>query len=238
MEQKGVNSKSTWKQCLRLIKHDPRWGALKTKGQKKQAFAEYTGKRRRIEARQARQAARKAREDFEAMLKESKELHPRSRYREAEESFKEDERFLAVAERRDREEIFDEYIHSWAKEVREKKRAEVKKLQDDFKALLKGVDPPITVDSEGEDVKEGLAGKPTFDSMPRNDRYDAFKAYTRELQEIEREKKRLAKIERRKIEDEQKIILDALLDKQLSAGKIAVETEYEKFVDCIGEDKA
>ena len=30
-----------------------------------QAFAEYTGKRRRIEAREAREAARKAREDFE-----------------------------------------------------------------------------------------------------------------------------------------------------------------------------
>ena len=60
-------------------------------------------------------------------------------------------------------------------QVRDKKRAEVKKLQDDFKALLMAVDPPITVDSEWEDVKEGLVGKPTFDSMPRNDRYDAFK---------------------------------------------------------------
>ena len=36
MLAKGVNSKSTWKQCMRLIKHDPRWGALKTNGQKKQ----------------------------------------------------------------------------------------------------------------------------------------------------------------------------------------------------------
>lgn len=35
MLAKGVNSKSTWKQCMRLIKHDPRWGALKTNGQKK-----------------------------------------------------------------------------------------------------------------------------------------------------------------------------------------------------------
>lgn len=51
------------------------------------------------------------------MLKENKELHPRSRYREAEDNFKDDERFLAVVERRDREEIFDEYIHDWAKEV-------------------------------------------------------------------------------------------------------------------------
>ena len=63
-------------------------------------------------------------------------------------------------------------------QVREKKRAEIKKLQDDFKALLQSVDPPITVDSEWEDVKEGLVGKPTFDSMPRNDRYDAFKVCT------------------------------------------------------------
>ena len=60
-------------------------------------------------------------------------------------------------------------------QVRDKKRAEIKKLQDDFRALLESVDPPITVDSEWEDVKEGLMGKPTFDSMPRNDRYDAFK---------------------------------------------------------------
>ena len=60
-------------------------------------------------------------------------------------------------------------------QVRDKKRAEIKKLQDDFRALLESVDPPITVDSEWEDVKEGLIGKPTFDSMPRNDRYDAFK---------------------------------------------------------------
>ena len=53
------------------------------------------------------------------MLKENKELNPRSRYREAEDFFKDDERFLAVTERRDREEIFDEYIHDWAKEVNE-----------------------------------------------------------------------------------------------------------------------
>ena len=50
------------------------------------------------------------------------------------------------------------------------------------------------------------------------------------MQEIEREKKRLAKVERRKIEDEQKIVLDAVLEKQLDAGTVAVNTEYEQFI--------
>ncbi|RRT61206.1 hypothetical protein B296_00044413 [Ensete ventricosum] len=55
-------------ETMRVIINDKRYGALKTLGERKQAFNEYLGQRKKQEAEERRIKQKKAREDFTRML--------------------------------------------------------------------------------------------------------------------------------------------------------------------------
>ncbi|KAG6409219.1 hypothetical protein SASPL_132253 [Salvia splendens] len=68
LESANVEANWTWDQAMRVIINDKRYGALKTLGEKKQAFNEYLMQRKKIEAEDRRHRQRKAKEDFVKML--------------------------------------------------------------------------------------------------------------------------------------------------------------------------
>jgi pre-mRNA-processing factor 40 len=76
-----VGSDWTWEQAMREIINDKRYGALRTLGERKQAFNEFLlqTKRAAEEERLARQ--KKLYEDFKRMLEECVELTPSTRWR-------------------------------------------------------------------------------------------------------------------------------------------------------------
>jgi hypothetical protein len=66
---------------LKEIVHDKRYGALRTLGERKQAFNEYLGQRKKVEAEERRRRQKKAREEFVKMLEECEELSSSLKWR-------------------------------------------------------------------------------------------------------------------------------------------------------------
>ncbi|KAL6010577.1 hypothetical protein ACLOJK_001011 [Asimina triloba] len=110
LESANVESDWTWEQAMRGIINDKRYGALKTLGERKQAFNEYLGQRKKQEAEERRIRQKKAREEFTKMLEESEELTSTTRWSKAVTMFEGDERFNAVERQRDREDLFESYL--------------------------------------------------------------------------------------------------------------------------------
>ncbi|URE27467.1 FF domain [Musa troglodytarum] len=110
LESSNVESDWTWEQTMRVIINDKRYGALKTLGERKQAFNEYLGQRKKQEAEERRVKQKKAREDFTRMLEECKELTSTTRWSKAITMFEDDERFSAVERPREREDLFESYL--------------------------------------------------------------------------------------------------------------------------------
>ncbi|KAL0322978.1 UNVERIFIED_CONTAM: Pre-processing protein 40A [Sesamum angustifolium] len=68
LESANVEADWTWDQAMRVIINDKRYGALKTLGERKQAFNEYLMQRKKVEAEERRIRQRKAKEEFMKML--------------------------------------------------------------------------------------------------------------------------------------------------------------------------
>lgn len=64
----------SWDVCMKKIVHDERFGVLKSLGEKKHAFHEYCDKKKKEDKENKRLAAKKSREDFLEMLKETSGL--------------------------------------------------------------------------------------------------------------------------------------------------------------------
>nr|GMC83577.1 pre-mRNA-processing protein 40A [Ipomoea batatas]GMC87695.1 pre-mRNA-processing protein 40A [Ipomoea batatas] len=102
---------------MRAIINDRRYGALKTLSERKQAFNEYVGQKKKLEAEERRARQKKAREDFKKMLEESKELTSSMRWSKAISIFENDERYKAVERAKDREDLYQDYIEELDKKV-------------------------------------------------------------------------------------------------------------------------
>lgn len=118
LESVHVEADWTWEQAMRVIINDKRYGALKSLGERKQAFNEYLSHRKKQESEEKRAKQKLTREKFLAMLEESKDLTSHMRWSKALLMFEDDPRFLAVEKDREREELFEDYIVELERKVR------------------------------------------------------------------------------------------------------------------------
>ncbi|PPD70121.1 hypothetical protein GOBAR_DD32994 [Gossypium barbadense] len=140
LESANVQSDWTWEQTMREIINDKRYGALKTLGERKQAFNEYLGQRKKLEAEERRMRQKKAREEFTKMLEESKELTSSMRWSKAQSLFENDERFKAVERARDREDLFENYIVDLERKEREYAAEEKRRNIAEYRKFLESCD--------------------------------------------------------------------------------------------------
>ncbi|KAG8045070.1 hypothetical protein GUJ93_ZPchr0008g13208 [Zizania palustris] len=118
LESSNVEFDWTWDQAMRVIINDKRYGALKTLGERKQAFNEYLNQRKKLEAEERRVKQRKSRDDFLTMLEECKELTSSTRWSKAITMFEDDKRFSAVERPREREDLFENYLMELQKKLK------------------------------------------------------------------------------------------------------------------------
>lgn len=79
----GVRPTWSWEMAQGQISSDPRYKALKSMGEKKQAFAEYCQQRKKQDEEDRRRKDRQVKEDFFIMLRDNKEINPRMTWRKA-----------------------------------------------------------------------------------------------------------------------------------------------------------
>ncbi|KAF9621522.1 hypothetical protein IFM89_022540, partial [Coptis chinensis] len=199
LESANVESNWSWEQAMRVIVNDKRYAALRTLGEKKQAFNEYLGQRKKQEAEERRIKQKKSREEFTKMLEESKELTSSTRWSKAISMFEDDERFKAIERPRDCEDLFENYLSELQKKERAKAQEEHKQNLLEYKQFLKSCNF-IKVNSLWRKVQDRLEDDERCSRLEKIDRLEVFKEYIMELEQEEEEQKKIQKDKLRRTE--------------------------------------
>ncbi|KAJ4797746.1 Pre-mRNA-processing protein 40A [Rhynchospora pubera] len=228
LESANVEADWTWDQAMRVIINDKRYGALKTLGERKQAFNEYLGQRKKHEAEERRMKQRKAREDFTKMLEECKELTSTTRWSKAITMFEEDERFSAVERPRDREDLFESYLDELQKKERLRAAEEHKKNLADYRAFLESCDF-IKVNTQWRKVADKLEDDERCARLEKLDRLEVFQEYILDLEKEEEEQKRIQKTQQRRQERKNRDELRKMMEDHIASGVLNAKTRWSDY---------
>ncbi|KAL2529485.1 Pre-mRNA-proCES [Forsythia ovata] len=186
LESANVEADWSWEQAMRVIINDKRYGALKTLGERKQAFNEYLMQRKKLEAEERRLRQRKAKEEFTKMLEESEELTSSTRWSKAVAMFEGDERFKAVEREADREDLFRNYLVDLQKKEKAKAQEEHRRNRLEFRQFLETC-AFIKVDSQWRKVQDLLEEDERCTRLDKIDRLDIFQEQLRRAERKNRD---------------------------------------------------
>ncbi|XP_058769597.1 pre-mRNA-processing protein 40A-like isoform X2 [Vicia villosa] len=221
LESVNVGSDWNWDRAMRLIINDKRYGALKSLGERKQAFNEYLIQRKKQEGEEKRMRHKKAKEDFRKMLEESTELTSSTRYSKAVVIFENDERFKAVERERDREDMFESFLEKLSNKERKRNTVEYRKYLEscDF----------IKANTQWRKVQDRLEADERCSRLEKIDRLEIFQDYLRDLEKEEEEQKKIQKEELRKTERKNRDEFRKLMDEHIASGILTAKTHWRDY---------
>ncbi|PON65555.1 WW domain containing protein [Parasponia andersonii] len=228
LESANVQSDWTWEQAMREIINDKRYGALRTLGERKQAFNEYLGQRKKLEAEERRMRQKKAREEFTKMLEDSKELTSSTRWSKAVTMFENDERFKAVERARDKEDLFESYIVELERKEKEKAAEEHRQNVAEYRKFLESCDF-IKVNSQWRKVQDRLEDDERYLLLEKLDRLLIFQDYIRDLEKEEEEQKKIQKEHLRRVERKNRDEFRKLMEEHIDAGTLTARTHWRDY---------
>ncbi|GKV19786.1 hypothetical protein SLEP1_g30005 [Rubroshorea leprosula] len=228
LESANVGSDWTWDQALRVIINDKRYGALRTLGERKQAFNEFLTQKKKQEVEERRTKQKKAREEYKKMLEDSTELTSSTRWSKAQTMFEDDERFKAVEREKDRKDLFENYIEElrqkeWAKAQEERKRNIV-----EYRQFLESCDF-IKASSQWRKVQDLLESDERCSRLEKLDRVEIFQEYIRDLEKEEEERRKIQKEELRKAERKNRDEFRKLMDGDVASGTLNAKTHWRDY---------
>ncbi|CAJ2630400.1 pre-mRNA-processing protein 40A-like isoform X2 [Trifolium pratense] len=228
LESVNVGSDWNWDRAMRLIINDKRYGALKSLGERKQAFNEYLSQRKKQEAEEKRMKHKKAREDFRKMLEESTELTSSTRYSKAVDIFENDERFKAVERDRDRKDMFDSFLEELKNKERAKALEERKRNTVEYRKFLESCDF-IKANTQWRKVQDRLEADERCSRLEKIDRLEIFQDYLRDLEKEEEEQKKIQQEELRKAERKNRDEFRKLMDEHIASGILTAKTNWRDY---------
>lgn len=228
LESVNVGSDWNWERAMRLIINDKRYGALKSLGERKQAFNEYLSQRKKQEAEEKRMKHKKAREDFRKMLEESTELTSSIRYSKAIAIFENDERFKAVERERDRKDMIESFLEELLNKERAKVLEERKRNTVEYRKFLESCDF-IKANTQYRKVQDRLEADERCSQLEKIDRLEIFQDYLRDLEKEEEEQKKIQKEELRKTERKNRDEFRKLMDEHTTAGILTAKTHWRDY---------
>ncbi|KAL5706672.1 hypothetical protein ACHQM5_024810 [Ranunculus cassubicifolius] len=237
LESANVESDWSWEQAMRIIVNDKRYGALRTLGERKQAFNEYLGQRKKQEAEEKRLKQKKAREEFTKMLEESNELTSSTRWSKAVTMFEDDERFKAVDRLRDREDLYENYLVELEKKERIKAQEEHTQNLMEYRHFLESC-KYIKVDSLWRKVQDQLEDDERCSRLEKIDRLEVFQDYIRDLEKEEEEQKKLLKEKLRRTERKNRDDFRKLMEEDVGAGVLTAKTQWRDYCIKVKETEA
>ncbi|XP_042506427.1 pre-mRNA-processing protein 40A-like isoform X2 [Macadamia integrifolia] len=228
LESANVEYDWTWEQAMRVIINDKRYGALKSLGERKQAFNEYLGQRKKQEAEERRIRQKRAREEFTKMLEESKELTSSTRWSKAISMFEDDERFKAVERARDREDLFENYLVELEKKERAKAQEEHKRNIMEYRQFLESCDF-IKANSQWRKVQDRLEDDERCSRLEKIDRLEIFQEYLRDLEKEDEEHRKIEKEQQRRAERKNRDEFRKLMEEHVAEGMLAAKTHWRDY---------
>ena len=133
MEESTITPSTSWKDVVKTLQGDVRFHSMLATGEKKNVFEEFKRTFKKREEERKREKIRKARENFTAMLQESKEITKGSSWSEVKAKFEDDDRYKEIDSSRDREDLFRDFV--WELDKNEKERK--KQAEEAFLAMLR-----------------------------------------------------------------------------------------------------
>ncbi|PHT67135.1 hypothetical protein T459_31560 [Capsicum annuum] len=227
LESANIGSDCTWDQAMRAVINDWRYGALKSLGERKQAFNEVS-LQKKLEAEKRRVKQKKAREHFRIMLEDCKELSPSSRWSKAISLFEHDERFKAVERAKDREDLFEDYVEELEKKEHAKALEEQKRNRVEYLEFLKSCDF-IKASSQWRKVQDRLEADERCSRLEKIDRLEIFQEYIRDLESKEEEQRKLRMEELRKAERKNRDEFRKLMEEHVAAGILNAKTNWRDY---------
>ncbi|KAM3267099.1 hypothetical protein P3L10_004094 [Capsicum annuum] len=181
LESANIGSDCTWDQAMRAVINDWIYGALKSLGERKQAFNE-----------------------------DWKELSSSSRWSKAISIFEHDERFKAVEQAKDREDLFEDYVEELEKKEHAKALEEQKDNRVEYLEFLKSC--------QWRKVQDLLETDERCSRLEKIDCLEIFQEYIRDLQREEEEQRKLRMEELRKAERKNRDEFRKLMEEHVAAG--------------------
>ncbi|CAA3024518.1 pre-mRNA-processing 40A-like isoform X1 [Olea europaea subsp. europaea] len=228
LETANVGPDWTWDQAMRAIINDRRYGALRTLGERKQAFNEFMGQKKKQEAEERRARQKKAREDFKKMLEESKDLTSSIRWSKAISIFENDERFKAVERAKDREDLLKDFMEELGKKERAKALEEHKHHRVEYIEFLKSCDF-IKASSQWRKVQDRLEADERCSRLEKIERLEIFQEYIRDLEKEEEEQRKLRMEEMRKAERKNRDEFRKLMHEHVANGILSAKTHWRDY---------
>jgi len=228
LKDRGVGPDAKWNDVLANIQKDQRFGFLKTAGERRQAFSEYTSQRSKEEREAAKRRAAASRTNFVALLHAKKDVIISMRYREAEVALAMESAWNAVADPHERMSLYEETMSEVVKEDRERKRVESEAKRAAFLDMLKRRTDVVSIEARWVDVKAAIADEPAYVAMDKDDRLDVYRDY---ILGLERE---LADKRRRELDEKRaaaKGVCEAILVQLRAAVAAGVVTFSTKWAD-------
>ncbi|KAG4934293.1 hypothetical protein JHK87_048295 [Glycine soja] len=210
LESVNVQSDWTWEQAMREIINDKRYNALKTLGERKQAFNEYLGQRKKLEAEERRMKQKRAREEFTKMLEECKELTSSMRWSKAISMFENDERFNAVERLRDREDLFESYMVELERKEKENAAEEHRRNIAEYRKFLESCDY-VKANSHWRKIQDRLEDD---DRYLRLEKIDCLLVFQDQIRRGERKNRDAFR---------------KLLEEHVAAGILTAKTQWHEY---------
>lgn len=228
LENANIGSDWTWERAMRIIINDKRYGALKTLGERKEAFNEFVGQRKKQDAEGRRFQQKKARDNFKQMLEECRELTSSSRWSKVVTLFEEDERFKAIERDKDRKDIFESFIVELEKKERERSLEERKKNMREYRQFLESCDF-IKASSQWRKLQDRLEADERCSRLEKMDRLEIFQDYLHDLEKEEEEQRKIQKEEMRKAERKNRDEFRKLMEEHVAAGTLTAKTLWRDY---------
>ncbi|CAM9429979.1 unnamed protein product, partial [Ectocarpus fasciculatus] len=159
LTDKGIPSGMKFKEVQEICSSDKRWNAIKSAGDRKQNLAEYQTKKAKFEREEKRERSKKLRDAFLLMLAENTQIDANTRWRTARSFLCSDNRYKAIDDDREREDIFLEFIQELDKKEKEDANKARREALSLFSAHLKDLcgEGKITRTTLWADAKPALA---------------------------------------------------------------------------------
>ncbi|GFP87572.1 pre-mRNA-processing protein 40a [Phtheirospermum japonicum] len=237
LESANVEADWTWDQAMRVIINDKRYGALKTLGERKQAFNEYLMQRKKVEAEERRLRQRKAKEEFMTMLEEAEELTSSTRWSKAVIMFEDDKRFKAVELEADREDLFRNYLVDLHKKEKAKAQEEYRRNRQEFRQFLESC-AFIKVDSQWRKIQDQLEDDERCTRLDKIERLDIFQDYIRELEKEDEEQKKRQKEQLRRTERKNRDLFRKMMEEHIANGTLTAKTYWRDYCQKVKDSEA
>jgi len=231
MLEKGVKSTMKWEEALKLIQDDPRFNALPSAGERKQVFAEWTAKRKKVEKEEEREKKKKAKDDFVDALTNWKDIKVNSRYKDAAEAFTNEEWFKLMEEE-ERDEVFQDFMDDYEKKAKEERRKKRKDYVEKVKEMYAS-NEKISVSSRWRDVQSEFRDNDHFRWLTKLEALTSWEEWVQETEKTELAEKTKVKFRAERINRD---AFREILRKDGEAGKIKANTHWGDYAETVVKD--